>query len=217
MSVFILRASSINPDRIDIKIIEQDRQRAELIAGSLRSGAIVLHGDALDGALLEEAQVGSSETVVAVTNDDETNIFASVLAKQLACKRAITLVNKPSYGALMPTLGINSVVSPSAVTISTVLQHVRHGPIAAIYSLREDFGEIVEAEITASSRLTVRPLDELGLPPGFRIGLVVRDEKVFVPLADTRLREGDHIIALVTYSYLRLAEALLGAEGKRIR
>lgn len=203
--------------QIDIKIIEQDRQRAELIAGSLRSGAIVLHGDALDGALLEEAQVGSSETVVAVTNDDETNIFASVLAKQLGCKRAITLVNKPSYGALMPTLGINSVVSPSAVTISTVLQHVRHGPIAAIYSLREDFGEIVEAEITASSRLTVRPLDELGLPPGFRIGLVVRDEKVFVPLADTRLREGDHIIALVTYSYLRLAEALLGAEGKRIR
>lgn len=209
-----LRQASLQPV---LKIIEHDRERAEHISGALRSDAIVLHGDALDRAVLDEAQVGQSETIVAVTNDDETNIFASVLAKQLGCKRAITLVNKSSYGALMPTLGINSVVSPSAVTISTVLQHVRHGPIAAIYALREDFGEIVDAEITASSRLAVRPIGQLGLPTGFRIGLVVRDDVAFVPEPETLLREGDHIIALVTYSYLRLAEALLGAQGTRVR
>lgn len=198
-----------------IKIIEQDRGRAEQLSGALRSGAIILHGDALDKAVLDEAQVGQSETIVAVTNDDETNIFASVLAKQLGCKRAITLVNKPSYGALMPTLGINSVVSPSAVTISTVLQHVRHGAIAASHTLREDFGEVVEAEIRASSRLALRPVGQLGLPPGFKIGLVVRDETVFVPEPDTHLRNGDRIVALVTYSYLNLVEAMLGVKGTR--
>lgn len=200
-----------------IKMIEQDRSRAEQLSGALRSGAIVLHGDALDRAVLDEAQVGQSETIVAVTNDDETNIFASVLAKQMGCKRAITLVNKSSYGALMPTLGINSVVSPSAVTISTVLQHIRHGPIAAVYTLREDFGEIVEAEVTAASRLALRPLGQRGLPPGFRIGLVVREDHIFAPDPDTQLREGDHIMALVTYSHLRLVEALLGAQGTRVR
>ncbi|MCO5081786.1 MAG: Trk system potassium transporter TrkA [Rhizobiaceae bacterium] len=197
--------------QVDIKIIEQNRERAEYVSSELGSAAVVLHGDALDGALLEDAQAGLSETIVAVTNDDETNIFSSVLAKEAGCKRAITLVNKRNYERLIPTLGIDSVVSPSAVTISTVLRHVRHGSIAALYTLREDFGEVIEAEITEGSRLLLRPIDQLGLPRGMKIGAVVRDGDVMIPRRDTQLKIGDHVVALVTYSYLQLAEALLGA------
>lgn len=201
--------------KIDIKIIEQNRERAEHVSAELDSGAIVLHGDALDGVLLEDAQAGLAETIVAVTNDDEVNIFASVLAKQAGCKRAISLVNKRTYETLIPTLGIDAVVNPSAVTISTVLRHVRRGSIAALYTLREDFGEVIEAEITEQSRLLLRPLDQLGLPRGMKIGAVVRDGEVLIPRKDTHLQIGDHVVALVTYSYLQLAEALLGAETKR--
>ncbi|EFE0813760.1 Trk system potassium transporter TrkA (plasmid) [Pseudomonas marginalis] len=202
--------------KVNIKIIEQDLERARHISDELGAGVIVLHGDALDQAILEEAQTGLAETIVAVTNDDETNIFASVLAKRVGCKRAITLINKRNYEALTPTLGIDAVVSPSAVTISTVLRHVRRGSIAALHTLREDFGEVIEAEITEESRLIRRPLNELGLPPGMRIGAIVRDGEVLIPHPDTQLRAGDHIVALVTYSYLRLAEALLGARRQRI-
>ncbi|MEO3389239.1 Trk system potassium transporter TrkA [Mesorhizobium sp. CAU 1741] len=209
-----MKISDASPN-VDIKIIEHDLDRAEYVAGELGNSVVVLHGDALDRALLEEAQTGLAETIVAVTNDDETNIFSSVLAKQVGCKRAITLVNKRSYEVLMPTLGINSVVSPSAVTISTVLRHVRRGAISALYTLREDFGEVVEAKITEESRLLRRPLDQLGLPPGMKIGAVIREGKVIIPRFDTQLQVGDHVVVLVTYSYLRLAEALLGASGKR--
>lgn len=195
---------------VEIKIIEQDRTRAEHVSQQFSGAIVVLHGDALDRALLGEARAGSAETIVAVTNDDETNIFASVLAKQAGCKRAITLVNKRSYEALIPILGIDSVVSPSAVTISTVLRHVRHGAISALYTLREDFGEVVEAEIMEGSRLLRGPIDALGLPPGMKIAAVVRDGKAMIPRGDTELEVGDHVVALVTYSYLRLAEALLG-------
>src|SRR5690625_7006878 len=66
----------------------------------------------------------------------------------------------------MPTLGIDAVVSPSTITISTVLRHVRSGSVATVHTLREDFGEIVEAEITEGSRLYHRPLEQLGLPRG---------------------------------------------------
>lgn len=203
--------------RISITLIEQNKARAEAVARELGSGIIVLQGDALDRDLLDEAQVGRAETVVAVTNDDETNIFVSVLAKQAGCRRAITLVNKRTYEGLIPTLGIDAVVSPSAVTISSVLRHVRRGSITALYTLREDFGEVIEADITAASRLLRAPLGMLGLPPGMRIGAVVRDGVAFVPNDDTQLQEGDQVIALVTYSYLRLAEAWLGAEQGRKR
>lgn len=209
------RVRKVSPG-IDLKIIERNRDRAQYVAGELGTSAIVLQGDALDRALLDEAQAGLAETVVAVTNDDETNIFASVLAKQAGCKRAITLVNKRSYETLIPTLGIDSVVSPSEVTISTVLRHVRRGAISALYALREDFGEVIEAEVSPDSRLLLRPLDQLGLPQGIRIGVVVREGEAFFPEPDTLLREGDHVVMLVAYSYLHLAEALLGTKGKRV-
>src|SRR5690625_2157328 len=79
---------------VDIKIIERDQERAKYVSNELGGAVVVLHGDALDQELLEEARVGLAETIVTVTNDDETNIFASVIAKEIGCKRAITLVNK---------------------------------------------------------------------------------------------------------------------------
>ena len=202
---------------VEIKIIEQDRARAEHVSKEFSGAMVVLHGDALDRALLGEARAGSAETIVAVTNDDETNIFTSVLAKQAGCKRAITLVNKRSYESLIPTLGIDSVVNPSAVTISTVLRHVRHGAISALYTLREDFGEVVEAEIMEESRLLRGSIDELGLPHGMKIAAVVRSGKAMIARGDTQLEVGDHVVALVTYSYLRLAEALLGTTRSGVR
>ena len=195
---------------VNIKIIEFDAERAEYVAGELGSGVVMLRGDALDRTLLDEAQAGLAETIVTVTNDDETNIFSAVLAKQAGCKRAITLVNKRSYEGLMPALGINSVVSPAAVTISTVLRHIRHTAISGLYTLREDFGEVIEATIEEGSRLLRRPIGQLGLPVGMKIGVVVREGKVLFPDADTQLQVGDKVVALVTYSYLQLAEALLG-------
>lgn len=202
---------------IDVKIIEYDRDRAELVAQELGNSAIVLHGDALDRQLLAEAQTGLAETIVAVTNDDETNIFASVLAKQSGCKRAITLVNKRTYETLIPTLGIDSVVSPSAVTISTVLRHIRRGAISALYALREDFGEIIEAEILEGSRLLNKPLGKLHVPDGTKIGAVVRGAEVLFPDQDFVFELGDHVIALITYNSLKAGEALFGAIGKRAR
>ncbi len=181
----------------------------------LGEDAIVINGDALDRALLDEANVGSAETVVAVTNDDETNIFVSVLAKQAGCPRAITLVNKRSYEPLMPTLGIDSVVSPSEVTISSVLRHVRRSNIAALYTLREDFGEVIEAEIAADSPLLRAPLARLNLPRGMIVGAVVRAGKVMIPHGDTEFQPKDHVVTLVTYADLKRAEALLVGESKR--
>jgi trk system potassium uptake protein len=210
IGLHLARKISNTTSMIDLKIIEFDKKRAEYASHELGSEAIVLHGDALERGLLDEAQAGAADTIVAVTNDDETNIFASVLAKQAGCKRAISLVNKRSYEGLIPNLGIDSVVSPSAVTISTVLRHIRRGSISALYTIREDFGEVVEVEIAEGSPLLLHPFDQLGLPQGMKIGAVVRDGDVLFPRKDFRFEIGDHVVALVTYRCLKLAEALFG-------
>ena len=63
-------------------------------------------------------------------------------------------------------------------------------------------------------KLYHRPLEQLGLPRGIKIGAIVRHGQVIIPQPDTQLDVGDHIVALVAYSNLRLAEALLGPSGR---
>jgi trk system potassium uptake protein TrkA len=196
-----------------LRIIEHSRERAEFIARELGESAIVLHGDALDKEVLTEANIGAAQTVIAVTNDDENNIFASVLAKRAGCARAITLVNKSSYEPLLPVLGIDAVVTPNAITISSILRHVRHRSVSALYTLREDFGEVIEATAQEGSPLVSGPLSTVGLPPGMLIGAIVRKDDVVIPGRDTLVQPGDRVIALVTYKDLRRAEALLAGSA----
>ena len=203
--------------RLNLKVIERSAAQAKFAARELGEDIVVLNGDALDRALLNEAGIGTTDTVITVTDDDETNIFAAVLAKEAGCSRAITLVNKRSYEALLPTLGIDAVVNPSTLTISTVLRHIRHDSISALYTLREDFGEVIEAEINSSSKLMGQPLKSVELPRGMKIGAIIRGDEVIFPQENIEIAEGDRVVALVAYSALRLAEALLGAKKSRFR
>jgi Trk K+ transport system NAD-binding subunit len=194
-----------------LTIVEHGRKRADHVWREMGGAAMVLRGDALEREVLREANVRAAETIVAVTNDDETNIFASVLAKREGCQRAITLVNKASYEPLLPSLGIDAAVSPSAVTISTILRHVRRGPIAGLYTLHEDFGEVIEADALEGSRLTRGPLREVGIPDGMLVGAVVRGGggEVVIPDGETRVGPGDRVVAVVTYQAVQKAEAML--------
>ncbi len=198
---------------ISLKVIEFDRERAEVVAESLGSAAIVLHGDALERDMLEEANVGSADTLVAVTNDDETNIFASVLARRAGCQRVITLVNKSSYTPVVSALGIDTVVSPSSITISSILRHVRRGSIAQVYQLPGDTVEVIEARALQGSSLVSGALGSLGLPPGMLIGAVLRGKDMIIPDANTVLQPGDSVIATVAGNALREAESLLALPG----
>ncbi|MCW6026727.1 Trk system potassium transporter TrkA [Stenotrophomonas sp. SRS1] len=202
--------------RARMTVIERDRDRARYAAETLGGDVVVLHGDALDRSVLEEARVDQKETLVAVTNDDESNIFCSLLARKLGCRQAVTLVNKSTYATLLPGMGINAVVSPSAVTVSTVLRHVRRGAIVGLQTLREDFGEVIEATIGAgSSPLLTHTIGTLGLPEGIKVGAVIREDHPLDMTAETRINAGDRVVLVVAYGEIDVAEKLLGGAGGR--
>ncbi|VDC34033.1 Trk system potassium transporter TrkA [Pseudogemmobacter humi] len=193
----------------DIKLIEIDRARAEKVAGELGDIALVLNGDALEQELLEEGQLGLADTMVTVTNDDETNIFSAVLAKQAGCKRAIALIEKGSYQRLIPTLGIDSVLDPSSATIATVLRHMRGGAIVGAHDIGEGFGEVVEVGVSAGSTIEGRSGDDLH-GEGVRLLALIRGRKMFAELAGQSLRAGDRVLFLVAKGHWPAAEKLFG-------
>ncbi|MBH67909.1 MAG: Trk system potassium transporter TrkA [Rhodospirillaceae bacterium] len=189
------------------RVIEFDEDRAKSVAQQLDQ-TMVLNGDVLDMEILEEANISNTETFVAVSNDDEVNIIGSLLAKRAGAKRTIALINKHSYAQLINTLGIDAVVNPRMITVSSILQHVRRGRIRGIYSVREDFGEIIEAEAHETSSLVGKTLRDSDLPTGVIIGAIIRGEDILVPRGNSVIQKHDRIVLFTTYEAVKRVEKL---------
>jgi len=176
-----------------VKIVESSRQRALFIADKLRK-AVILNGSSLDQDVLREADIEDADTMVALTNDDQANIIACVMAKTLGCLRNLSLINNVSYPALANALGIDAYVNPRAVTISRVLRHVRRGRIESVHSLQNGTAEVIEAEALETSLLVGRPLRALELPEGVRVGAIVRNGVAIEVNGDTQILARDRVV-----------------------
>jgi trk system potassium uptake protein TrkA len=192
---------------LSTKVIEIGKERATFIAQQLNE-TMVINGDALDLEILEEVNIGQTDTIVAVTNDDEVNILSSLLAKRNGCKRAVTLVNNQSYEPLISTLGVDVVVNPRTITVSTILQYIRRGRIVAVHALRDGAGEVIEAEALDTSGAVGKPLKDIRLDKGIIIGAVVRGEDVLVPRGDTVIKAKDHVILFAASDAVKKVEKL---------
>ena len=173
-----------------LKIIERSRARAEEAADALKR-TVVLNGDGLDLELLEEANVASMDAVLALTDDDKTNILACVRAKTEGAKLVVALVNDPSLIGLIAPMGIDAYVNPRSTTVSSILRYVRHGRIRAVYSIGDGEAEVIEAQVLGTSAIAGRMVRDSELPEATIIGLIRKGDKVIVPKGDTRLAEGD--------------------------
>jgi len=183
-----------------VKIIERDRKRARELSERL-SNTIVLCGDAADEALMLEENVDSADIFVAITNAEEANILASMLAKRLGCKKVMALINRPSYAELVESGNIDVAISPQQVTIGSLLAYVRQGDVVRVHALRRGRAEAIEAIAhgePGKSKVVGRTIDEIKLPQGTTICSVVRGDTVMQAHHDTMVEEGDHIILFMT-------------------
>ncbi|WP_128516524.1 Trk system potassium transporter TrkA [Tabrizicola thermarum] len=190
----VARALEARTDRIRAKIIEKDRATAEIAADSLER-TIVLHGDGMDADLLMEASVDRADAILAVTDDDKTNLLVSVRAKQAGCQMTIALVNDPTLAPLMAPLDIDAYINPRATTVSSILRHIRHGRVRAVYSIGDAEAEMIEAQVLSTSPLSGRLIRDIEFPEGVLVGAVMKCDKVLKPTGDLRIETGD-VIAL---------------------
>ena len=189
-----------------IKIIEKDKARAEEIATELTS-SIVINGDALDEEILKEANLEESETVLALTNDDENNIMACVLAEKTGqTKRTIAIVNKSNYSLLQSSLNIDDLVDPRLTTVSRIMEHVHKGTIGSVYSLLDGEYEFIEAKVLEQSELLNKKIKDSNLPENVRVGAVVRGKQVLIPRSDFIFEKDDLVILLANREQLKEIE-----------
>jgi len=179
-----------------VKVIESGLDRARAIAEDLER-TIVLHGDGADEDLLLEENIEDTDVFCALTNDDEANVLAAMLAKRLGARKVMALINRAAYVDLVQSGPIDIAISPQQATIGTLLTHVRRGDVAAVHALRRGAAEAMEAVAhgdSTSSKVVGRHVEDIKLPAGASIGAIVRGEEVIMAHHDTVIEPEDHVI-----------------------
>jgi trk system potassium uptake protein TrkA len=189
-----------------LKIIEKDKERAEFIANELNN-TIVINGNGLDEDILAEVNLEDVETVIALTNDDEDNLMASVLVEKFSKdKRTMALINKPNYSLLQSSLKIDDLIDPRMTTVSSILKHVHKGSIETAYTILNGEYEVIEAEIIETSELINKELKNSNLPDEIRIGAVLRKDEIIIPRSNFIFKNKDIVVFLAKRDQLSIVE-----------
>jgi trk system potassium uptake protein TrkA len=198
-------------EHVHLKVIESNAERAQELS-EIYEDVLILNASGLDRQVLEEANIDETEALITVTDDDETNILISLLGRQFGCERIIPLVNQESYNSLTGSLGIGAVVSPKAITVSTIMRHVRRGRVKAVHNLLGSFAEILEIEASESLSFLNVPLRDIDWPKGVLVCAIIREGRVIMPDANTMIKTNDHVIILAPHGKAQKIEKMFSAQ-----
>jgi trk system potassium uptake protein TrkA len=179
-----------------VKVIEQDLNRAREISNDLRK-TLILHGDCTDETLLHEEMIEDVDLFCAITNNDGINLISAGLSKKLGAKKSICLINNNSYLKLLESTDIDLAIQPKLETLGEILKHVRKGDVVGVSSVCGGSAEAIEAiahrNKTAPSVVGLR-VDQINLPDGVILGALIREREVIPVHHDTVFAEGDHVV-----------------------
>ena len=204
-------ATLLEKDSVYTKIIEKNPNRCTELAEKLNK-AVVLHGDGSDQELLRAENVRNMDVVVTLTNDEETNILTSLLAKRMGAPKIITKISKFSYFPLMSMIGLEQVVSPRLSAINTIIQHMRRGKVLSTKSIKGEQAEIMEAVALETSDIVGKPIKEISIPEGTLVTGIIRNDTVIIPTGESVIEPGDRIIIFAKRQAIPKIEKILAVK-----
>ncbi|MEK6194089.1 MAG: NAD-binding protein, partial [Deltaproteobacteria bacterium] len=204
-------ASLLEGDSVHTKIIEKNPDRCSTLAENLNK-AVVLHGDGSNQELLREENVQDMDVVVTLTDDEETNILTSLLAKRMGAPKTITKISKFSYFPLMSMIGLEQVVSPRLSAINTILLHIRTGKVLAAKSIKGEQAEVMEAVALETSDIVGKPLKEIAIPRGALVTGIMRENRIIIPTGESVIAPNDRIIIFAKKQAIPQVEKILAVK-----
>ncbi|SET26963.1 trk system potassium uptake protein TrkA [Natronincola peptidivorans] len=192
-------ANKLTYNGVDIKIIEQDKERCKYLAENLKSG-LVIHGDGTDINLLMEENIADMDALVSLTGLDEENLLITLLAKQYGVNKVIAKVSRSNYIPIIEQLGIDVAINPILITASEILRFIQGGRVVSISLLLGGKAEVLEIIARKESKIVGKKLANLGLPKGIIIGSILHEDKVIIPDGESIIHPGDRVIVFCLQS-----------------
>ena len=194
-NVGLMLAKSLEKLKIKTKIIEKNYERCEYLAEEL-SNTLVINGDGTNLKLLDEEEIGSTDVVISVTNNDEKNLLCSPLAKQLGVKRVIARVAKVLNIPLFEKVGIDIAISPKNSAINEVRNDLQENDVDILATVEQGQGEVLE--IIVLPEFNNKKIMDLKFPARAIIGVIQRKNNVIIPKGDTEIKSDDILIIFTT-------------------
>ncbi len=197
-------ADMLSSKRYKIKLIENDKKRAEELA-TLLPKVTVLEGNGTQHDLLIEEGIEAMDAFVALTNIDEENMIVSMFANKIGVKKVITQIKNDSLYAMLDELAIKNNVSPTNIVANRILSYIRAldnsrgSNVLTLYRLVNNQVEALEFEVKKQSKLLCKPLKELKLKSECLIACIIRGEQVIIPNGSSTIELGDNVVVVTTH------------------
>lgn len=188
---------------MDVKIIERDRNRCEVLAEHLHKASII-YGDGSDENLLREEGLDDTDALVASTGIDEENIILSLYAKTKVKTRVVTKISHLDFNDLIDSLDLETVVNPKDITAETLLQYVRAlnnangSGVETLYKMFNNRVEALEFNVSVDSPVCNVPLVDLPIKSGTLIAGIYREGKLIIPSGQDVILPADRVIVVTT-------------------
>ena len=190
-----LRVALTAPDYMNIKIIEKDAKRCERLNELLEDrDTMVIHGDGRDLGLLEEEGISNTQAFVALTENAEANILACLAAKKMGVRKTIAMVENLDYVSMAESLDIGTIINKKTIAASHIYQLLLDADIDNLRSLMMVDSEVAEFTAAEDSKVTKKPVKDLGLPFGVTIGGLVRNGKGMLVNGNSQIKAGDSVM-----------------------
>lgn len=198
------RVAELLGKSVRVKLIERNDFDAKELSFTLEHTE-VLHGDGSDAEVLETAGLADMDTFITATQDDETNVMSSVLAKNLIDKKnpnnqvkTIAMVNKEEYLVLSSAIGLDIALNKKILAGNEIIKYIRRGELLSVAHLHGFDMDIVEFHVAKGAQICKSPLKKLDADfyGKILIGTVYRNNKWEIAVGDTQLQEGDRAIAV---------------------
>lgn len=213
--VGILIAEALERQGIAVKLFERDLDRCNKISQILKK-AVVIHADGTDETILAEENIKGVGAFLAMTNHDEDNIMAALLARKLGAKKVVALINRLNYLPIIQRLGINTTVSPRLSAVDLILRFIRKGRVLSVTTFREEEAEAIELIAGERSKYVARNLKEVRFPNGVIVGAIVRSNgEVIMPRGQALIQPGDRVIFFALETTIPLLESSFLVESSR--
>jgi trk system potassium uptake protein TrkA len=201
-------AQRLEKKGFSVKFIEEDERRASYLSEQLQK-TVVLIGESTSPELLVEENITSCDAFIALSEKEEVNILAALGAKKMGARKAITLTHKASYIPLIIGLGVDVVISPRSLAISSILHYIRRGRILQVTALEAEDAEAIEFEVLPNSPMAGRLLKDIGFPKHAIIGALLRGKEIIIPKGNDKIMAHDKLIVFTLRQALPKIEQLM--------
>jgi len=189
------KVAKLLEDHMNVKLLESDSSKTQGLVEYLDK-TLVIQGDGRDLDLLAQEGIIDMDAFIAVTDDAETNIITSLMAKHLGVSKTISLVDNVDYIPLTQTIGLDSLINKKLITANSITRFVRKTNIVTVATLQGVDAEVFEYVAQPNSAVTKKPIKSLKFPKNALIGGFVRDNVAYIAVGETQLRYNDRVVVV---------------------